>query len=150
MTIYSVHNREGAPFDQAVLVPEAFSWNAFVFTVFWALWHRLWVIAAVLLALAAVINLGARLLGIGDVMTGLATLAVNFVFGFEAQGLRARALAHAGYRLIGMSHGRNEDDAAFRYLEEHPIAAPLAVRPDTARFPGQRVAPDTLGIFGNA
>ena len=31
-----------------MFVPEGFAWAGFIFTFIWALWHRLWVVAALL------------------------------------------------------------------------------------------------------
>jgi hypothetical protein len=149
MTIYAVHNRDGAPDDQAIFVPEAFSWGGFAFTVVWALWHRMWVVAALLLALSATIALLTRYFGVDETISSLAGLAVNLIFGFEAQGLHAAALERAGYRLVGMSHGRNVDAAEFRFFHEYPRRpAPLPAG-EQSRVVFLPPTSDTLGLFGN-
>lgn len=148
MAFYSVHNREGAPAEQAVFVSEGFSKGAFLFTVAWALWHRMWLAAAILLAVSGAITLAGNLLGIGDGVIVLAGLAVNLLFGFEARDLQVRSLIGRGYGQIGFSHGSNLEEAELRYFHktggQHPQPAPVAVKPIS--YPG---APDTLGIFGN-
>ena len=48
MAIYSIFRKAGAPRDEAVFVKEGFSIAAFVLTFLWALWNRMWVVAAVI------------------------------------------------------------------------------------------------------
>ena len=145
---YSVHIRDGAAAEQAVFVREGFSTGAFVFTVAWALWHRMWLAAGVLLAVSGAITLAGNLMDAGEGVLVLAGLAVNLIFGFEARDLLISALAGRGYRQSGYSHGRNLDEAELRYFHKnvahHPRLFPVAVKP--VPYPG---APDTLGIFGN-
>ncbi len=147
MAFYSVHNREGSPADRAIFVREGFSFGAFLLTFLWALWHRMWLAAGILLAVSGAFALAGNLFGIGDGVIALAGFAMNLVFGFEARDLQIRTLIGRGYRRIGYSHGRNLDEAEFRYFHRnggHRPPAPLTVKP--APYAGQ---PDTLGIFGN-
>ena len=46
MAIYSIFRKAGAPREEAVFVKEGFSIAAFVLTFVWALWNRMWVVAA--------------------------------------------------------------------------------------------------------
>ena len=148
MAFYSVHNREGASAEQAIFVREGFSTGAFLFTVAWALWHRMWLAAGILLAVSGAIALAGNLLGIGDGVIVPAGLAVNLLFGFEARDLQVRSLIGRGHGQIGFSHGNNLEEAELRYFHKNgghrPPLSPVAVKPMS--YPG---APDTLGIFGN-
>jgi hypothetical protein len=148
MAFYSIHNREGAPAEQAIFVREGFSKGAFLFTVPWALWHRMWLAAGVLLAVSGAIALAGNLLAIGDGAILLAGLAVNLIFGFEAHDLQIRSVIGRGYGQIGYSHGSNLEEAELRYFHRNgghrPPRDPVSVKP--LSYSG---APDTLGIFGN-
>jgi Protein of unknown function (DUF2628) len=149
MASYTVHNRPGAGPEDAIFVAEGFSIAAFIFAIFWALWHRMWVVAAILLAIAAAISVGGSYFGLGNFLTATASFAVSLIFGFEAGHLRARSLAAAGYNEIGLSHGRNLDEAEMRFYggmeaKPTPPLSRTAVQP--LRNP---VTPDTLSIFGN-
>jgi hypothetical protein len=148
MALYSVHNRRGASPDEAIFVPEGFSTGALVFTVLWALWHRMWLVAAVLLAVMVAIALAGNYFGLGEWVTALASFVVSLLFGFEARDLQRRSLIAAGYSQIGFSHGRDLDDAEIRYY--HTRATPPAPTTQVMAQPVPRLqAPDTLGIFGN-
>jgi hypothetical protein len=148
MAFYSVHRREGAPPEEAIFVREGFSLGAFVLTVLWALWHRMWLTAAILLAISGAIALAGNLFHISDGIIALAGFVVNLIFGFEARDLQNRSLIARGYDSAGHSHGRNLAEAEIRYfhtnVERHP-SSNVAV-PKRAWFPAEA---DTLGIFGN-
>jgi hypothetical protein len=148
MAFYSVHRREAAPAEQAIFVREGFCFGAFVLTVLWALWHRMWLAAGVLLTVLGAIALAGNLLHFGDGVIALAGFAVNLIFGFEARDLQIRSLIARGYGQVGYSHGKNLDEAEIRYFhkqsERHLLTAPVA--PQRVSFPTE---PDTLGIFGN-
>ena len=82
--------------EQARFIRDSFAFFAFLAPPVWFAWHRLWVEAAV--ALALVMGIGA----LGDVAGfGGAAAAVTFLVmlfaGFEARGLRI-AGTHAGRR----------------------------------------------------
>ncbi|MBC8038043.1 MAG: DUF2628 domain-containing protein [Rhizobiales bacterium] len=148
MAFYSVHKREDAPAEQAVFVREGFSTSAFLFTVLWALWHRMWLAAGVLLAVSGAITLAGNLLGAGEGVSLLASFVVNLIFGLEARDLQIRTLIGRGYAQVGFSHGRNLDEAEIRYFHRiggyRTVPEPLPTRP--VPYAAQ---PDTLGIFGN-
>ena len=148
MAFYSVHSREGYPAEQALFVREGFSFAAFLFTVVWALWHRMWLAAGILLALSGALALAGNLFGIGDGVIVIAGFAVNLIFGLEARNLQIRSLIERGYRQVGYSHGKNLDEAEIRYFHTNsrPQPQPGTVALKTRPFSGE---PDTLGIFGN-
>lgn len=148
MAFYSVHNRANAPAERAIFVREGFSAGAFILTALWALWHRMWLAAGVLLAVFGGIALTGSLLGMSEGTIALANFAISLIFGFEARDLQIRTLIGRGYAQAGYSFGENLDEAEIRYFysttrKTEPSASALA-RPRL--YPG---ASDTLGIFGN-
>ncbi len=116
MRIYTVYTKPGEP--EPVLIKEGFSWPAVAFTVFWALWHRLWWLAGGMLAamVATSVALGA-LLGASE-----AHSAVNFgvvaIIGFVANDLHRRALEAKGWVLQEVVAAADADAAHHRYLEQ--------------------------------
>ena len=148
MAIYSVHNRPGKSAADAVFVREGFAWPAFLFTVLWCLWHRMWLTAAIVFAVLAAISIAAGLLGLNETLTSVFTLAASLVFGFEARDLQRRTLAATGYREVRLVSGGSLDDAELRYFASVPRAGAL----------GEGFAPklrspeshDPLGLFGTA
>lgn len=148
MAIYSVHNRDGASDEQAVFVAEGFSTGALVFTVLWAAWHRMWLAASVLLAVTGATSLAGNFFGISESMTALVSFAMSLIFGFEARELYARSLVARGMAQVGLSHGRNLEEAELRYFQNVGARRAPAVMV-TPKLPLPIHAPDTLGIFGN-
>ena len=147
MTSYSVHKRAGDPAEEAIFVPEGFSFGAFVFTMLWALWHRMWLAAAVLLAISGAIAIAGNLFALNESVMAIMGFSVNLIFGFEARDLQIRALISRGYDHIGFSQGRNIDEAEIRYFYNSSRPQPQSAPPVKARpYMGE---PDTLGIFGN-
>lgn len=148
MAFYSVHNRADAPAEGAIFVREGFSAGALVLTVLWALWHRMWLAAGVLLAIFGGIALAGNLLGVGEGVIVVANFVISLIFGFEARDLQIRALIARGYAQAGFSFGKNLDEAEIRYFhntsrDQRP-SVPALMKP--VLYPG---APDPLGIFGN-
>ncbi len=130
MRVWTVHadRAAGSPAAAAtlprppVLVPERFSFLAFLFNLAWLLWHRLWLAALAYLGLALALGL---LLPPGPGV--LAALGLQFLLGAHAHDLRRRALARRGYAQIGLVAARDEDAALARLIDRRPeLAAPLA------------------------
>ena len=146
MTIYTVHKRPGEAPEKALLVPDGFSFEAFALTVVWAAWNRMWLVAAVLLAIDAAIAVAGYRFGLADIVIALINLAVALIFGFEARDLQRRSLAAAGRGAIAITTGKRREDAELRYFLSQPAAvstpAPIAVRPAGPPH-------DPLGLFGN-
>lgn len=134
---------DGEP-DRLVVVRERFSAAAFVFTILWSLWHRMWVVSAILLALLVAISFTAGALGLNPALAGLFEAAVSLIFGFEAQRLRIMSLERAGFRLSALIEASNREAAELQYFmgrrrSSVPVVAPIL--PPAAH--------DTLGLFGN-
>ena len=119
--LYTVHL---SPFASgadrgAVFVREGFSWPACLFSVLWALRHRLWWpavgIFACLLALAA----AEVLLPLDPAAALCLDAAFALVVGFEANDMRRRALAERGYVEKGFARGRTLDEAELGWFSAH-------------------------------
>lgn len=148
MAIYSVHSRPGAPAEDAVFVKDGFAWPAFVFTLLWALWHRMWIVAAIVFSATAAIAAAASWLVQGDVTVNLASFAVSLILGFEGNDLRRWSLARRGYREIALAAGRNLDEAELRFF-----AAQMPDRLSEASHAPPKLrtgSHDPLGLFGTA
>tara|TARA_B100001939_G_scaffold324417_2_gene316393 strand:- start:5664 stop:6074 length:411 start_codon:yes stop_codon:yes gene_type:complete len=93
-----------------VLVPEKGSFWAFLFGPFWALYHRMWGLAAVLLLI---------IFG-GGAFTGfqhqdVIVLALAAFLGLEGFHLKRWSLSLKGYVELGVVGGDDEDMAAERF-----------------------------------
>jgi hypothetical protein len=103
--------------ERAVFVRDGFHWLAFLFSVFWFLWYRLWIEAG--LVFAAMVGLSAL-----EDIEGLqgTALAVSFLLalglGFEAPALRMAALRRRDWREWGVVEANGGEEAAIRYLAD--------------------------------
>jgi hypothetical protein len=103
--------------ERARLLPETFTWSAFVLTGLWLIGKKLW-LATVLFALLGCVLVYARLrLGFGTESVLLAHAAIGLFLGFEGQNLIARKLARQGWRLADVVEARSLSEAERRYFE---------------------------------
>lgn len=106
--------RDGA--ERAVLVRDGFHFLAFVFPVFWLLFHRLWLEALAVFAVGLAIGAVASYLDY-DWLALVAGLAVAIFIGLEGPALKVAALLRRGWREWGVVEADNSGDAEVRYLE---------------------------------
>lgn len=127
MRLYTVHIPAGvgsglAPDSEPVLIKEGFCWPAAIFNVFWALWHRLWLLALLLLLASAAIEFGLAVLGADDVLRVAVNLAFALFVGSSANDWRRHWLARAGHRLSDIVAAGNRDDAFRRWGDAQSAA----------------------------
>lgn len=139
---------EAHDLDRAQLVPDGFSGAAFVFSVLWFLYHRLWIAAAIVLAgLCAVAGIGVAL-GLSPASGAAVTLLVSLLIGLEASTLRRWTLARRGRpardAVVAGSADAAEAKALTRWLD--PGRAP-ALRAATPFTGGSRAAEPVIGLF---
>ncbi len=116
MLIYTVHTRPWSATGDPVLVKEGFFWPAALFTVFWALWHGMWVAALVIFVLIAALGAGLALVGADPVSNAVIQVGIQAVLGIVGNDLRRRNFARRGLVEAGVVAGRRRDDAEFRYF----------------------------------
>ncbi|MFN0193181.1 MAG: DUF2628 domain-containing protein [Aestuariivirga sp.] len=142
MAIYSVHGDPSKPED-AVFVREGFSFAAFIFQPFWALWNRMWVTAAILFA----IGISISTLNFSSTVQSLTSLMIALIFGAIANDLRRRTLSLKGKEDLGLVSGDSFEEAELRFYLSGPSqpAVQAALAPDVPRpAPGH----EPLGLFG--
>jgi hypothetical protein len=147
MAVYTIHKRSGAVPDDVTLVPEGFNVRAFLFTVLWALWHRLWVLACLIAVVLVAMATVPEYLGLRPELAAIVQLALALLFGFEANDLRRWAMARSGYQAIAMVSGASLAEAELRYFASRPH--PLTALEVATSATPSRYAHDTLGLFGN-
>ena len=62
-------NRLNNPIDKMVPVKEGFCWPAFFFSLFWTLWHRLWLVTLGLVVANLVISVLVSQIGTNEAVT---------------------------------------------------------------------------------
>ena len=125
MNVYTVHmRRHGLDQDSdIVLVKEGFSWPAFLFTVLWALYNRLWVVAAIVLLAFVSLELVARYLGISEAVLMVAEVGLSVLVGFLAHDCRRESLTRAGFENLDVVIADNQTSAEQRYFDRNPAMA---------------------------
>jgi hypothetical protein len=110
------------------LLKEGFSWPAFLFSVIWALWHRLWLVAAGFFVAEVLINAALAALRV-DPWTPLAIgLGLALLFGLLANDLHRWTLFRRGYLEIAVVTGSDMDMAERRFWDQRPHLAADLVR----------------------
>ena len=131
MRVYTVHipaPRPGDdpavadPVEDAAAVKEGFCWPAALFSVFWALWHRMWGVALGLLALLAAAGFGA-LAGIGGATGAALSIGIFILIGGFANDVRRWSLGRRGYRERGIILADGAEAAVLRYMARRDPAA---------------------------
>jgi hypothetical protein len=144
MTIYTVLEPPDGKPDRVAFIPEGFAWGGFIFTFIWALWHRLWVVAALLFVVFVGLSIAVSLEVLGPGLGTLLQLGVSLLFGFEARQLQLVSLEHAGFRRAGLIQASCLEAAELAFFAGRSVPSPA---PAPTRY---RTGPeDTLGIFGN-
>ena len=125
MNLYAVHlRRHGLDPDRDVaLVKEGFSWPAFFLSFVWALWHRLWLAAALFLAAQGTVNLGIYLLRPDPVSQGVVSLGLAVIIGFVANDFRQKKLTDQGFAFTAVVNGQDTNQAYRRFLDHEPALA---------------------------
>jgi Protein of unknown function (DUF2628) len=135
LRFYSVHAEPWNPAttpqgaDRTVMVKEGFSWPAFLISLPWMIWHRMWVV--LLLYLALVIGLAAlsEFGQLPDQAMTIASLAIALVLGFEGNSLLRWTLARRGYEEIGEVAAATPQDAEMRFFERRGHRSPESAVP---------------------
>ncbi len=117
MRIYTIHlpPRFGHPDADPVTVKEGFNWAAAIFTVPWALWHRMWLVAIGLGVAITAVGAGGMLLGLGPESRAAIVLGYAVLVGFHANDWRRRSLERRGFDDAGIVAAPRADAALRRF-----------------------------------
>jgi len=134
------------PDPDVAIIADRFSWAAFYFGVLWMLLHRLWLEAAVIIALRAaalwaVITAPDLAAAAVVLWAGLSTLV-----GLEAQEWRARRLIRRGYRLIDLVEAPDADTAFELHLSDLAQKSHRSSPPAWTPRPAAAAGPDAPAI----
>lgn len=139
MKTYAIYHRSSSPTgvladpDGAVFVKEGPAWPALFIPALWALWNKLWLVAAGIVALELI------LAGLGKVTSLPAStmipisLLVNFLIALEGNELKRWTLERRGYGLVGLVTAPSPYEAELIYfgrlLAETPQERPTPPAP---------------------
>jgi hypothetical protein len=134
MTCYALHLPQNAQpgestaLNKAVLVPQKFSFAAFVFTFLWFFWNRLWL--AGLFVLVAFLAVGAlvQVLGIAPPAAFVIQLLFSWLVGLEARSLQGWTYERRGLKVRASVYAPSLEEAEAkvfdRWLKQAPLATP--------------------------
>ena len=105
--------------QMAAVVPvkEGFCWPAFFFSVFWTLWHRLWLVALGLVAANLVISVLIFQIGSDEAVIIVVSYSIALMLGFMGNDFRRSKLEKHGFTERGLVIDRTAEAAVRQYLE---------------------------------
>lgn len=117
--IYTVHidPSKTNPVEKAVFVREGFNLFAFIFGVFWALYHRMWLIAIALAIVVVSFGLAEEAKALDMVSLTILQIAFNIFIGLQGNDLRRWWLSKRGYIMSDVVVSDNELRAQQRYFD---------------------------------
>ncbi len=120
--IYTVHTSP-APWrreEDAVFIKDGFCWPAFVFSLLWALWHRLWLGGLIMFAGELAIDRLADWTAVHRALEVALLLGWMLLIGFEANDWRRRKLSRQGYLFAAVVAAHSLGEAERRFFDKHP------------------------------
>jgi hypothetical protein len=124
MRTYTIHVRNSLLHSEpdVLVIRESFSWFAFLFSVFWALWNRLWLVALGLAFLEILLTASTTYIGVDAISTAIISLGLAVIIGFTGNDLKRWTLAGRAYVPEGIVLAPDADSALQRYLTAGPSA----------------------------
>ena len=133
MRIYTYHMRPGeTALVDAVAVREGFSWPAFLFSSLWALTHRLWLVAVILLAVPGVLQYTVDNGWLQPAIASTMLLLFGFYVGCSGNDWWRESLERRGYVLAGITCARDLAEADRRFFDSARMRVSDPAPPPTA------------------
>ena len=125
MRIYTVHVKpdEAEANFKPLFIKEGFNFAAFVLTLFWALYKRLWAVSLALIVVSVILMLIVKAHYITRITAIVLHLCIHFVVGFQANDWVRDRLRKQGYILSDITAADSYIRAQQRYLERYVSAA---------------------------
>jgi hypothetical protein len=143
MAVFTVHEPPPSgdlmrDVERVTFVRDGFSWAAFLIPFVWLLWHRMWLVLVLWIAVVVLVQWGASL--IGEPAPLVAALAIALVMGFEASSLRRWTLERRGFRFAGVVAGTDRSECERRFFADWEGGLPNAA----AAAPRTSASPSTV------
>jgi hypothetical protein len=156
MPTYTVHlpkaalNGDKAAMQEMELVKDAFSIPALIFSVFWLLWHRLWLASVIVMCVYVIFISGVYALHIHPAFVMLMESAIGFFLALEGSSLRRWTLKRKGMPTVDVVIADNLEDAEVkaiaRWCERTPeTGLPISPTPKTSFIAPH--APEVIALF---
>jgi hypothetical protein len=160
MSVFTVHEppaRASEAFaspERFAFVRDGFSFWAFLITPIWMLWHRLWLVLVIYLALSGLLHAGLWAAGAPGGVRVFVSLLLALLVGVEAGSLRRWTLGRRRWRELGVVVARDRDEAERRFFDAWDAPAlTRSATPASSQVPpagGPRLRNDIIGLFPEA
>jgi hypothetical protein len=119
--VYTVHvpGAAGRSVEEAVFVREGFAWGAFLFSALWALAHRMWFAALIMLAVVVGAAYVSEYVDLDDRLQVALVILLAVYFGLEANDWYRAALARRGFHEVGVVVASSLTEAEHRWFARH-------------------------------
>ena len=122
MRAYSVYQKPGQNNSHEIFVEESFSWGAFFFNVFWALYFRAWSVFGVALLIVGSLYGGWS----GGIWSGkiclLFGMVLSALLGWQASDFRGKSLEEEGFIMVAIVLGKDRHAAEARFFSRQAPA----------------------------
>ena len=116
MNIYTIYTQDNQEDSDPIIIKQGFSLIAAIFNIFWAVYHRMWLMAAITLGASAI-----PMLFQGNetysVISSVCKIAIGITFGFMATEMREYTASARGFELTDIVSARNEAEAEMKFFE---------------------------------
>jgi len=125
MKIYTVHVKPGTvnPYERPVFVREGFNVYAFVLTIFWTLYQRMWKYSIALFLINVLFVVLVRMHFMSTHSMGVVQFALSVLIGFSANDWLRVYLGRRGYIVADVAAGDSLLRAEQRYFERYLASA---------------------------
>ncbi len=123
MKFYNIYApKDGAlDYEKIKIIKEGWSWLSMIFSFFWALYQKLWLLAFGLFALDLVFDKLVKLNMLPEYKIMVIKIGILIWLGFSANDLRAKKLEKKGYKLQDIIYANNEISAYQIFLTRQVI-----------------------------
>lgn len=139
--------------EHAQLLPESFTWSAFLLTGVWLLFKRLWLATFLFVLLWGALYYARNMLGLTSGAALLIEFAIGLFLGLEGQNLIVRKLQRQGWRLVDVIEAPDLASAERRFFEralaDRPAPLPRDPAPAAPRYQTAGPLP-VIGLFPEA
>jgi hypothetical protein len=157
MSVYTVHAPPGygadvrvTP-DRFVFVRDGFHFWAFVLSIVWLAWHRLWLALVGYIVLMVALEIAFSVMGIGSGARFVMMFIVAVLIGLEAASLWRWTLRRRKWRQVDVVVADNQDAAERRFFDRWATAATDNAHGSASPMPplprASLVSHDILGSF---
>lgn len=97
-----------------VILKEGFSWSAALFSIFWAIYHKMWLLVIAIIITTMIVNV----VNIQWLMF-ISKFTIMLLFGFLATDIREMKLKYKNYQLRDIIIAKTEIEAELKFLERN-------------------------------